>query len=770
MDSKYTDRLYSDDRGLEEAPPARRRPAPGKVAMSSRLGSSLGGLREPAETPTGSVSRDAAGGEIAPQASAAVQAASSSPSGTLPQGLSRDLGASLGVGYMSGVRVHTGSESAAAAKALSANAFTVGQDIHFGAGKYDPDSQRGQQLIAHEVAHTVQQRGAASTGPQTQLTVSAPGDAHEQQAEAFAQSFVRGEAGSVTPVTVGGVARQVISRVPGDPEPAPANAPAGGGGATYTPDAGTFQPVITKDPDQQIKLFENWIHSFQVSNASDAPANTQYQWGNGIDGSGTLEYVGSDTQDGGQQCNVWVIGRKPGQGRVQATLLHRVPGGPQARSPTQHAGVTVLQPTVSLRSIHSVPNMDGRLVVGDTFHAMIDVGNVDGEQMPDHQTVISLAGTGSDKVRKTACTVVESGPTSKTFDFTFEATGVGQLAFQLQPDLGSGVPLGGGPTATIDGLDIEMDRQEFINFANQCDTKIARAYTRADTIMEKLSAAYGDAWDAHVRTLEAQDASNRLVGEMILGAALAFIPGGVGGVVGTFMKNAKVGDFLADAVKDMAKAGVKGVQGALASGGGGGSVMRPMSDNPRTWRASYVERVNSEKEHVLDILDDWKTKANTRDPNFRMNFNPVTVTESSLVRNGTPLKDVAVPDQGETAKQFELGFWRDWLTNYGYTVTASPTYMGVHYSATENQGKKIRDRINALGEDGESWLSTYGGIARRRAEAEAERRNDARYGMGGTTVGDSVSRGLAAASATANGPAANAGGDAGSGVGSGVQS
>lgn len=276
-----------------------------------------------------------------------------------------------------------------------------------------------------------------------------------------------------------------------------------------------------------------------------------------------------------------------------------------------------------------------------------------------------------------------------------------------------------GPTG-----EIEMDRQQFINLCNQCDTKISRAYTRANSVMEVLSAAYGSAYQGHQDTLTAQSASNQLAERIILSAALAFIPGGVGGVVGNMMQNAAVGNFLAGALTDMAKAGVASVQTAVVpGGGGGGSPMRPMGANPRTWRAQYVVRVNTEKEHVLDILDNWKTKANASDPDFYLNFNPVTVTERSLVQNGQPLKDMPVPDQAEHERLFELGFWRDWLQTFAYTVEATPSYRGVRYTTRENQGKKIRDRINALGENGDEWLERYGGVARRRAEAERERRN-----------------------------------------------
>lgn len=60
----------------------------------------------------------------------------------------------------SGVSIHTGSDAAQMAQELNAQAFTVGNDIYFNEGKYNPDSGSGQHLLAHELAHTLQQGGA----------------------------------------------------------------------------------------------------------------------------------------------------------------------------------------------------------------------------------------------------------------------------------------------------------------------------------------------------------------------------------------------------------------------------------------------------------------------------------------------------------------------------------------------------------------------------------------------------------------------------------
>jgi hypothetical protein len=58
------------------------------------------------------------------------------------------------------VRVHEGPLATAAAIAVGARAFTVGRDIVFGAGEYAPSTASGRKLLAHELAHVVQQTGA----------------------------------------------------------------------------------------------------------------------------------------------------------------------------------------------------------------------------------------------------------------------------------------------------------------------------------------------------------------------------------------------------------------------------------------------------------------------------------------------------------------------------------------------------------------------------------------------------------------------------------
>jgi hypothetical protein len=96
------------------------------------------------------------------------------------------VGQQLGDG-LEDVRVHDDADAAQLARSVSARAFTTGPDVYFGAGEYRPGTGEGDRLLAHELTHVVQQRGAPTTGP---LTVSEPGDALEQEAEAAARDLL----------------------------------------------------------------------------------------------------------------------------------------------------------------------------------------------------------------------------------------------------------------------------------------------------------------------------------------------------------------------------------------------------------------------------------------------------------------------------------------------------------------------------------------------------------------------------------------------------
>jgi hypothetical protein len=82
------------------------------------------------------------------------------------------------------VRVHTEERAAESARAVDAAAYTVGRDVVFGSGRYAPESGAGADLLAHELAHVVQQGDAANV-PST-LPMSPANDPLEREAQAGA--------------------------------------------------------------------------------------------------------------------------------------------------------------------------------------------------------------------------------------------------------------------------------------------------------------------------------------------------------------------------------------------------------------------------------------------------------------------------------------------------------------------------------------------------------------------------------------------------------
>jgi hypothetical protein len=95
------------------------------------------------------------------------------------------MGSALGTD-LAGVRVHNDDTSDQLAGQLGARAFTVDSDIFFAANEYQPATSDGQRVIAHELAHVMQD----SAEPKAKLTVGSVDDPAEAQADAVAQRVV----------------------------------------------------------------------------------------------------------------------------------------------------------------------------------------------------------------------------------------------------------------------------------------------------------------------------------------------------------------------------------------------------------------------------------------------------------------------------------------------------------------------------------------------------------------------------------------------------
>jgi len=90
------------------------------------------------------------------------------------------------------VRVHTDAQASKSAESVGANAYTVGSDVVFRSGHYDPGTPTGQRTIAHELSHVVQQSQGPVDGSDAPggIKVSDPSDRFEQAADHQAETVM----------------------------------------------------------------------------------------------------------------------------------------------------------------------------------------------------------------------------------------------------------------------------------------------------------------------------------------------------------------------------------------------------------------------------------------------------------------------------------------------------------------------------------------------------------------------------------------------------
>jgi hypothetical protein len=118
------------------------------------------------------------------------------------------------------VRVHADQKAADSARAVDALAYTVGRDIVFDAGQYAPQTRTGRRLLAHELAHVVQQ-SSASDHCAGHLKISDASDASERAANAAAETI---DGDGQVPIARAG-AGGMLQRSPRGPEDDPIHGP-----------------------------------------------------------------------------------------------------------------------------------------------------------------------------------------------------------------------------------------------------------------------------------------------------------------------------------------------------------------------------------------------------------------------------------------------------------------------------------------------------------------------------------------------------------------
>lgn len=183
-------RLAGGAGGTRSDEPAEREAERVASALTDDSAAAAGRARIGARPPTIDRSPD---GTDPPAAADAVERGLDSPGGgrQLPTDVRERLEPRFGADF-GDVRVHADREAAALADRLGAEAFTYGSDVYFGAGAYRPETTAGQELLAHELTHVVQQTatGAART-VQRQLQESrAEGPSTAERPAAFDRSWL----------------------------------------------------------------------------------------------------------------------------------------------------------------------------------------------------------------------------------------------------------------------------------------------------------------------------------------------------------------------------------------------------------------------------------------------------------------------------------------------------------------------------------------------------------------------------------------------------
>jgi hypothetical protein len=126
----------------------------------------------------------------------------------MPGGLRSRMESAFGSDF-SGVRLHTDSAGSQLSDQLGARAFTVGEHVAFGSGEFRPDTPQGEALIAHELAHVVQQ-GSGKSG------ATAAGQADHAALEENADGSAIGAVASLwggTKVALRNIARNAVPRL-----------------------------------------------------------------------------------------------------------------------------------------------------------------------------------------------------------------------------------------------------------------------------------------------------------------------------------------------------------------------------------------------------------------------------------------------------------------------------------------------------------------------------------------------------------------------------
>ena len=147
--------------------------------------------------------------------------ASRGAGGSLSSPIRQQMEHSLGT-ELADVRVHTDPSADTLAQAVNAQAFTTGRDIFFRRNAYRPETAAGRKVLAHELAHVVQQ-GSLKGGMNGSLRLGRRGDHLEQEADRTARAVAEhpGSAATAGRSAAGQVSAATVQRVYEESTPIP---------------------------------------------------------------------------------------------------------------------------------------------------------------------------------------------------------------------------------------------------------------------------------------------------------------------------------------------------------------------------------------------------------------------------------------------------------------------------------------------------------------------------------------------------------------------
>jgi hypothetical protein len=259
---------------------------------------------------------------------------------------------------LSGVRVHDGGASHQAAAAVGARAYTVGDDVHFAAGQHQPGTADGDRLMAHELAHTVQQK--KGVGRQHKRELSEHGDSAEVEADEVAASVVAGERAAPITQSAATIAREE------DPNAAGGGAPDPTLGRPATTEFGDFTVL----PDESAASLNAEAGEITESDL----AERQKLWETLKSGSGDIKIGEIDSKGQAHAGFKVLVLSKLGmllERPKGALLLSELASGGKAVT-IQPASVKIKGGTGAKRGAGSEPNADGTPGPGGTTTIVLD--------------------------------------------------------------------------------------------------------------------------------------------------------------------------------------------------------------------------------------------------------------------------------------------------------------------------------------------------------------------------------------------------------------